>query len=187
MNELKAELDRFMEGTRSNPPTERLYDFLGDLSSEGKLFDYSEQDWVEAGRSYGMSDNEISAWIETAASWLDDTTEGGEYEPAHSFWSSGGTRTMANPAPATRGISSRSARRGSVEFDDMMDELEADWEMDEEELGEIVEIRRSGESFEIRLKGGDRWELIEDDEEEDSDDGDGPVGPDEDFGEGEEE
>lgn len=187
MNELKQELDRFMGGARSNPESERLYEFLQELSSEGKLFDYSEQDWVEAGRAYGMSDDEVAAWVETAASWLDDTTEGGEYEPEHSAWASSGLKVMANPAPVTRGISSKQgARRGTREFEDLMDELEDEWELDEEELENIVEVRRAGDSFEIRLKGETRWELLEDDEEH-GDDEDAALGPNEDFGGAEEE
>lgn len=92
----------------------------------------------------------------------------------------------SNPAPATRGISSKSARRGTPEFDLLMEELEDEWELDEEELDNIVEVRRAGDSFEIRLKGEDRWELLEDDEDEGSDSLDDELGPDEDFG-GEEE
>lgn len=88
----------------------------------------------------------------------------------------------SNPARVGRGISSKSARRGTPEFEEMMEDLEADWELDEEELDNIVEVRRAGDSFEIRLKGDDRWELLEDDEE-DSDGDDDPLGPDEDFGE----
>ncbi len=95
--------------------------------------------------------------------------------------------TRPNPARATRGIPPKHARRGTQEFDDLMDELEDEWELDEEELDNIVELRRAGDSFEIRLKGETRWELLEDDEEdEDSDDEDSVAGPDEDFG-GEEE
>lgn len=93
---------------------------------------------------------------------------------------------QANPARVTRGISlKQAARRGSQEFDDLMDELESDWELDGEELDNIVEIRRYEDSFEIRFKGSDSWELLEDDEEG-SDDDDSVAGPDEDFG-GEEE
>lgn len=88
----------------------------------------------------------------------------------------------SNSAPATRGIPVNSARRGTPEFDDLMDELEDEWELDEEDLDNIVEIRRSGDSFEIRLKGERRWELLE----EEGDDEDGVVGQGEDFG-GEEE
>lgn len=88
----------------------------------------------------------------------------------------------SNPARVSRGISRNQARRGTPEFDELMAELEDEWELDEEELDNIVEVRRAGDSFEIRLKGEDRWELLEDDEE-DSDGSDDPVGPDEDFGE----
>lgn len=97
MNELKEELDRFMGGVRPNPPEAKLYEFLEVLSEDGRMFDYSEEDWVEAGRAYGMTDDEVSDWIETAASWLTDTTEGGEYEPEHSFWGAG-LETKSNPS-----------------------------------------------------------------------------------------
>jgi hypothetical protein len=96
------------------------------------------------------------------------------------------TGIRPNPGPATRGISSKSARRGTPEFDDLMDELESEWELDDEELDNIVELRRAGDSFEFRLKGSDQWELLEDDEDMEGDDEDEVVGPDEDFG-GEEE
>jgi len=86
-NALKILLDRFMEGGRTNPPPkEEMDDFLQQLSENGQLFNYSEQDWVEAGKSVGLSDNEISNWIETAASWIDDTTEEGKYDPEPSAW-----------------------------------------------------------------------------------------------------
>ena len=91
-------------------------------------------------------------------------------------------RTRSNPAPATRGNSSKSARRGTPEFDALMEELESDWELDDEELDNIVEVKRAGDSFEIRLKGEETWELLEDE----GDDEDEVAGPDEDFG-GEEE
>lgn len=69
----------------------------------------------------------------------------------------------------TRGNPSESARRGTREFDDLMDELEEGWELDDDELDDIVEVRRCGDSFEIRLKGEDGWELLEDeDDDEDS-------------------
>lgn len=93
------------------------------------------------------------------------------------------SKTRPNPASATRGISTEQARRGTPEFDRLMDELEDEWELDEEELDEIVEIRRAGDSFEIRLKGEDRWELLEDDEDEGTDGEDSEILEDEDFGE----
>lgn len=86
MNELQTELVRFLRGARPNPPEAKMYEFLEVLSEKGKLFDYSEQDWVEAGRSQGMTDDEIAAWIETAASWLDDTTDDGAFEPELAAW-----------------------------------------------------------------------------------------------------
>lgn len=88
-----------------------------------------------------------------------------------------------NPAPASRGISSKSARRGTPEFDDLMDELEDEWELDDEELDNIVELRRSGDSFEFRMKGTTAWELLEDEDDEQGDDEDSVAGEDEDFGE----
>jgi hypothetical protein len=85
-NQLLTELDKFMHGVRTNPPEAELYVFLKYLSEKRKLVDYSEQDWVDAGRAYGMTDDEISNWVETAASWIDDTTENGKYEPEKSSW-----------------------------------------------------------------------------------------------------
>ena len=85
--------------------------------------------------------------------------------------------TKANPARVTRGISPKQARRGTPEFDDLMDELEDEWELDDEELGDIVEIRRVGDGFEVRYKGETAWELIE----EEGDDEDEVAGPGEDF------
>ena len=192
MNELKEKLDRFMGSVKVNPPTEKLYEFLEELSSEGKFFGYSERDWIEAGRSYSMTDNEIAAWIETAASWLDDTTEGGEYEPEHSFWGSGGTETKPNAAPVTRGnpskqAPSKTARRGARGFDALVDRLEDEYvtaafpglqsyayeadvisideakEIMDELLGDIVEISwPDGDHPGFRLKGEREWRSVQD-------------------------
>lgn len=87
-NELLQELDLFMGsgGVRTNPPTEKLYDFLQELSADGKLFGYSEQDWIEAGQAYEMTDDDIAEWIETAASWIEDTTDEGQYDPELAAW-----------------------------------------------------------------------------------------------------
>lgn len=85
-NELKILLDQFLSGSRSNPPKEEMYDFLQQLSENGQLFNYSEQDWIEAGKSVGLTDDDISNWIETAASWIDDTTEEGKYDPEQAAW-----------------------------------------------------------------------------------------------------
>jgi len=82
-----------------------------------------------------------------------------------------------NPAPASRGISSDQARRGTPEFENLMDELEDEWELDAEELDNIAEIRRAGDSYEIRLKGETTWELLEDE----GDDEDEVADRDEDF------
>ena len=83
----------------------------------------------------------------------------------------------ANPAPVTRGISSKQARRGTSEFDELMEELEDEWELEDDELDDIVEIRRAGDEFEVRYKGETEWELIQ----EEGDDEDEVDGPDEDF------
>ena len=80
---------------------------------------------------------------------------------------------VANPTRATRGVSVNQARRGTPEFDALMEELEDDWELDNDELDNIVEVRRAGDSFEIRLKGEDEWELLEDDEDDEEDSGEG--------------
>lgn len=195
MNELKEKLDRFMGSVKVNPPTEKLYEFLEELSSEGKFFGYSERDWIEAGRSYSMTDNEIAAWIETAASWLDDTTEGGEYEPEHSFWGSGGTETKPNAAPVTRGNPSKQAaqktvKRGTDEFERLIDRMEDRYvtarfpnlasyaydadlvpideakEIMDEILGDIVEVRwPEGDHPDFRLKGESEWRSIQDSED----------------------
>lgn len=96
-NELLQELDQFMGSVRSNPPEEKLYEFLQELSSDGKLFGYPEQDWIEAGHEYQMTDDDIAEWIETAASWIEDTTQEGELEPELAFWSD-----EPKPNPAVR-------------------------------------------------------------------------------------
>ena len=98
-------------------------------------------------------------------------------EIRHVLRAAGASETRSNPSRATRGISTEQARRGTPEFDDLMDELEDEWELDDEELDNIVEVRRAGDSFEIRLKGEKEWELLEDE----GDDEDEVAGPDEDF------
>lgn len=87
MSPLQDELNHFLRGVRTNPPEVAAYEFLEHLSEEGKLFNYSEQDWIEAGKSLGMDDDKISNWIETAASWIQDTTDEGHEAPEPAFWS----------------------------------------------------------------------------------------------------
>jgi hypothetical protein len=172
-----------------NPEREaELTAFTRKLSEDGELGEYTDEDWLALSRKLGLNDDQYAALMEGTASWIVDEPESITKQPS-SDWPDevprvAGTtsRPAANPARVGRGISSKSARRGTREFDEMMEELEYDWELDDEELDNIVEIRRAGDSFEIRLKGEDRWELIEDDEEE-SDGDDEPIGPDEDFGE----
>lgn len=96
-NELLQELNQFMGSVRSNPSEEKLYDFLQELSEDGKLFGYPEQDWIEAGHEYQMTDDDIAEWIETAASWIEDTTEEGEFEPELAFWADS-SASLPNPA-----------------------------------------------------------------------------------------
>jgi hypothetical protein len=189
MMDLVHRFERFRR-THLAPNPEReaeLTAFTRKLSEDGELGEYTDEDWLTLSRKLGLSDDQYAALMEGAASWIVDEPESITKQPS-SDWpdeiprAAGTTsKPAANPARATRGISSKSARRGTPEFDEMMEDLEADWELDEEELDNIVEIRRAGDSFEIRLKGSDRWELIEDEEEDDGDDS--PVGPDEDFGE----
>lgn len=85
-----------------------------------------------------------------------------------------------NPVRRSSGPA-QSARRGTMEFEVLMEDLLAEWELEDEELENITEVRRAGDSFEIRLKGSGRWELLEDDEEEDDEDFDSES--DEDFDE----
>jgi hypothetical protein len=60
---------------RRNPPTAELSSFLRDLSAAHELDGWTEADWVDAGRSVGLSDDEITEWMEEAAGWVADTTD----------------------------------------------------------------------------------------------------------------
>jgi len=192
-------VDKFERFRRShlapNPPRgSELTAFTRQLSEDGELGEYTDEDWLTLTRKLGLNDDQYAALMEGTASWIVDEPESITEQPA-SDWpdeipgsAEKGVQPRSNPVRVTRGISSKSARRGTQEFDDLMDELEDEWELDEEELDNIVEVRRAGDSFEIRFKGEDRWELLEDEEEEDGSDAeDSDLGPEEDFGGGGEE
>ena len=68
---------------RANPQEDDLTGFLRLLSKEHELTGWSEGDWVDAGRSVGLTDDEITAWMEAAAGWVADTEDTPEgMEPA---------------------------------------------------------------------------------------------------------
>lgn len=83
----------------------------------------------------------------------------------------------ANPTPATRGNSTEQARRGTSEFDELIEDLEQEYDLDDETLDGIVEIRwpEDGDA-EYRLKGEQEWKKADEDdgseeeEEEEEDD-----------------
>lgn len=77
---LTTKLDDFLarRGPRSNPPASSREDalsaFLRHLAARRELTGLTEDDWVEAGRSQGLDDDEIAQWIEEAAGWVADTS-----------------------------------------------------------------------------------------------------------------
>jgi hypothetical protein len=194
MMDLVYKFERFRRShVAPNPEREaELTAFTRKLSEDGELGEYTDEDWLTLSRKLGLNDDQYAALMEGTASWIVDEPESITKQPS-SDWpdevpreARAASKPSENPGRATRGISSKSARRGTQEFDDLMQEVEDEWELDDEELDNIVEVRRAGDSFEIRLKGEDRWELLEDDEEGDDEDG-SVIGEDEDFGGGEEE
>lgn len=191
MTSLVEKFERFRrEHLAPNPGREsELTAFTQQLSADDELGEYTDEDWLALSRKLGLNDDQYAALMEGTASWIVDEPESITQQPA-SDWPDEvpkeagiSTETRSNPARATRGISSKQARRGTPEFDDLMGALEDEWELDDEELDDIVEIRRAGNEFEVRYKGETRWELIE----EEGDDEDGVAGPDEDFDGAEEE
>lgn len=88
---LRDLLQGYLEAGEVNPPEEKedpAISFLRALSESGKLGGWTEWDWIEAGRSVGMTDEEIGHWMEAAASWIEDTTDkSGNASP--SFWVEG--------------------------------------------------------------------------------------------------
>lgn len=186
-------VDKFEQFRRAhlapNPPRgSELTAFTRQLSEDGELGEYSDVDWLALSRKLGLNDDQYAALMEGTASWIVDEHEPITEQPT-ADWpdevpadAEKTAQTRANPARVSRGISRKQARRGTPEFDDLMAELEDEWELDDEELDNIVEVRRAGDSFEIRLKGETEWELLEDE----GDDEDEVAGPGEDFGGAEE-
>ncbi len=64
------------------------------------------------------------------------------------------------------------ARRGTRQFDELLEEMLDEWDVEEDLVDDMVELRRYEDTFEYRLKGHAEWELLEDDGE-DGDDEDG--------------
>lgn len=73
MNVLEEKFDAFLK-RHPNPvgakKEDELSAFLRELDKKGELKTFSEADWIETGRSFGLNDHEIAEWIEQAAGWL---------------------------------------------------------------------------------------------------------------------
>jgi hypothetical protein len=86
MSELLKEFEQFAM-SRQNPAVageDLLTRFLAELSGKyGGVPTFSESDWVALGRENDLSDEQIAALVEQAASWVEDTTDKyEEIEPA---------------------------------------------------------------------------------------------------------
>lgn len=81
-NELERLFTRFLDAPRANPERgpDEFTAFLLELDRAGKLKTFSEAEWIETGRKFGLSDAEIVGWIEQAAGMI-GKPEGG-LEPA---------------------------------------------------------------------------------------------------------
>ena len=90
MNPLIAKMDKFLEAPRRNAPGPRGEDefsaFLRELSRTGQLKSYSESQWIQYGRRFGLDDEKIAQLVEQAASWVQDTTDGGKRPPEPAAW-----------------------------------------------------------------------------------------------------
>lgn len=89
MNPLIAKMEKFL-GARRNPPGPRGEDefslFLRELSRTGQLKSYTESQWIEFGRRFGLDDGRTAQLVEQAASWVQDTTLGGARPPEPAAW-----------------------------------------------------------------------------------------------------
>lgn len=95
MNPITKLFDKFeRRGALKNPPPpgprgeDDLSAFLRDLDAAMELKAWPESDWIEFGRGQGMSDMEIVEFIEQAAGWVEDTTDGGRRAPERAAWTS---------------------------------------------------------------------------------------------------
>jgi hypothetical protein len=90
MNPITKLFEKFNRGTLRNPAgtgtEDDLSEFLRQLSATMDLRDWPESTWIEFGKSEGLSDREIVDYIEQAAGWVDDTTDGGRHAPEHAAW-----------------------------------------------------------------------------------------------------
>lgn len=79
-------------GPFKNPPgpagEDDLSEFLRDLSATMDLKNWPEGTWIRFGRDEGMDEREIVDFIEQAAGWVEDTTDGGRKAPERSAWAS---------------------------------------------------------------------------------------------------
>ncbi len=93
MNQIAALFKRFEKRpARRNPPSpageDDLSEFLRDLDATMELKTWPESTWIEFGKAQGMSDLEIVDFIEQAAGWVEDTTDGGKKAPEKAAWAS---------------------------------------------------------------------------------------------------
>lgn len=75
-------------GHRHNPPPDgedEITRFLREMDKAGRLHTFSEPDFFEVGKLFGLDDDQVAAAIEQAASWIENTEEiedDGLLEPA---------------------------------------------------------------------------------------------------------
>jgi hypothetical protein len=79
-------------GVLENPPgrdgEDDLSEFLRRLDATMELKDWPEGTWIRFGQAQDMSDREIADFIEQAAGWVEDTTDGGRKAPERAAWAS---------------------------------------------------------------------------------------------------
>jgi hypothetical protein len=90
MNPLISQFEKFLDSPRRNsggPRGEDEYSsFLRELSATGRLKAYSEAEWIQMGKEFGLTDDQIAQLVEQAAGWIEDTTEGGTKPPEPAAW-----------------------------------------------------------------------------------------------------
>lgn len=89
MNPIERDFQDFLARPRRNPAPAGEDDFTAFLRAEsraGRLREWSEGQWIEFGKRYGLSGEDVTRLIEAAAGWVEDTTLGGTVPPEASAW-----------------------------------------------------------------------------------------------------
>lgn len=144
---------------RANPAREaETTAFIQDLSERGILQDFSDVDWLKLAERLDLTDDQYAAMFEGTASWIVP-----EQYPVAIQESADWPDEVPNPALRKSIVGPSGAVRGTAEFENLLNELNEEWEFSRKELRSVDAIRKVDGEFEILTNGSKTWQIVVED------------------------